>query len=31
MKRIIEESPLSAADKALILGGNAVRLLNLTH
>jgi predicted TIM-barrel fold metal-dependent hydrolase len=29
MKRIIEESPLSAADKALILGGNAARLLNL--
>jgi len=30
MKRIIEESPLSEPDKALILGGNAVRLLNLS-
>ena len=29
MKRIIEESRLSASDKALILGGNAARLLGL--
>jgi len=29
MKRIIDESPLSADDKALILGGNTARLLNL--
>ncbi len=29
MKRIVDESPLSAADKALVLGGNAARLLNI--
>jgi predicted TIM-barrel fold metal-dependent hydrolase len=29
MKRIIEESSLAAADKELILGGNAARLLHL--
>lgn len=29
MKRIIEDSPLSAADKAQVLGGNAARLLKL--
>jgi predicted TIM-barrel fold metal-dependent hydrolase len=29
MKRIVEESPLSEADKARILGDNIARLLNL--
>ena len=29
MKRIVDESPLSAAGKALVLGGNAARLLNI--
>jgi len=29
MKRIVEESPLSDADKAAILGDNIARLLNL--